>query len=140
MLKNQEWSKETIKRVLGKGYINLKVKDILIENENIYLIGDCYSKDSEAIEGKNFEYNYSHRFGPGIVIKLDINGNVIYDVPLNYGEDYMNRMEILGSFYPFISNGKLYILANEKESKLKNKKIVMGYDKINAKAIVLKSF
>jgi len=140
LIKRQEWSKKTIKRVLGKGYIDLKVKDILIENENIYLIGDCYSKDSEAIEGKNFEYNYKHRFGPGIVIKLNIDGTVIYDVPINYGEDYMNRMEILGSFYPFISNGQLFILANEKESKLKNKKIVMGYDKINAKAIVLKSF
>lgn len=140
LVKNQEWSKETIKRVLGKGYIDLKVKDILIDNENIYLIGDCYSKDSKVIEGKNFEYNYTHRFGPGIVIKLDINGNVTYDVPLNYGEDYLNRMEVLGSFYPFLSNGELFILANEKESKLKDKKIVMGYDKINAKAIVLKSF
>ncbi|WCO01023.1 hypothetical protein [Psychroserpens ponticola] len=140
LVKNQEWSKETVKRVLGKGYIDLKVKDILIDNENIYLIGDCYSKDSEAIEGKNFEYNYTHRFGPGIIIKLDINGNVTYDVPLNYSEDYLNRMEVLGSFYPFLNNGKLFVFANEKESKLKNKKIVMGYDKINAKAIVLKSF
>lgn len=140
LVKNQEWSKETIKRVLGKGYIDLKVKDILIDNETMYLIGDCYSKDSKAIEGKNFEYNYTHNFGPGIVIKLDINGNVTYDVPLNYGEDYLNRMEVLGSFYPFLSNGELFILANEKESILKDKKIVMGYDKINAKAIVLKSF
>ncbi|WP_152604800.1 hypothetical protein [Psychroserpens jangbogonensis] len=140
LVKNQARSKETIKRVLGKGYIDLKVKDILIDNESIYLIGDCYSKDSEAIEGKNFEYNYTHRFGPGIVIKLGINGDVTYDVPINYGEDYLNRMEVLGSFYPFLNNGELFILANEKESKLKDKKIVMGYDKINAKAIVLKSF
>lgn len=140
LVKNQEWSKETIKRVLGKGYIDLKVKDILIHNEIIYLIGDCYSKDSKAIEGKNFEYNYTHRFGPGIVIKLDINGNVTYDTPINYGEDYLNKNEILGSFYPFLKNGELFILANEKESVLKDKKIVMGYDKINAKAIVLKSF
>jgi len=140
LVKNQEWSKETIKRVLGKGYIDLKVKDILIDNDHLYLIGDCYSKDSEAIEGKNFEYNYTHRFGPGIVVKMNINGDVIYDVPINYGENYLNRMEVLGSFYPFLSNGQLCVLANEKESKLKNKKIVMGYDKINAKAIVLKSF
>ncbi len=140
LVKNQEWAKETIKRVLGKGYIDLKVKDILIDNEAIYLIGDCYSKDSEAIEGKNFEYNYKHRFGPGIVIKFDIDGNVAYEVPISYGEEYMNRMEIVGSFYPFLSHGELFILANEKESILKDKKIVMGYDKINAKAIVLHSF
>jgi hypothetical protein len=140
LVKHQEWSKETIKRVLGKGYMDLKVKDILIDDDHIYLIGDCYSKDSEAIEGKNFEYNYTHRFGPGLVIKLDINGNVAYEVPISYGEDYLNRMEIIGSFYPFLSQGELYILANEKESILKDKKIVMGYDKINAKAIVLKSF
>ena len=49
-------------------------------------------------------------------------------------------MERLGSFYPFISNGTLHILANEKESVLKKKKIVCGYNKINAKAIVLKTF
>lgn len=140
LVKSQEWSKETIKRVLGKGYIDLKVKDILIDNENIYLIGDCYSRDSKAIEGKNFEYNYTHRFGPGVVVKLDINGKVTYDAPINYGEDYLNRMEIIGSFYPFLSNGKLYVLGNEKESKLKDKKIVFGNDKINAKAIVLLSF
>ncbi|WP_431136235.1 hypothetical protein [Psychroserpens mesophilus] len=140
LVKNQEWAKETIKCVLGKGYIDLKVKDILIDNKNIYLIGDCYSKDSKAIEGKNFEYNYTHRFGPGIVIKLDINGNVAYETPLNYGQEYLNRMEILGSFYPFLNNGKLCVLANEKESILKDKKIVMGYDNINAKAIVLKTF
>lgn len=139
LVKNHEWSKETIKRVLGKGYIDLKVKDILFDNDDIYLIGDCYSKDSEAIEGKNFEYNYTHRFGPGIVVKFNVNGNVIYDTPITYGEDYLNRMMVLGSFYPFISNRQLFILANEKESKLKNKSVVMGYDKINAKAIVLKS-
>ncbi len=110
---NQEWSKETIKRVLGKGYIDLKVKDILIDNETIYLIGDCYSQDSKAIEGKDFEYNYTHRFGPGIVINLDINGNVIYDAPINYGEDYLNRMEVLGSFFPFLSNGELFIFDYE---------------------------
>ncbi|MBR9847228.1 MAG: hypothetical protein GYB35_14515 [Algicola sp.] len=137
---HKEWEKETIKRVLGKGYIDLKVKTILTDNEDIYLIGDCYSKDSEAIEGKNFEYNYTHRFGPGIVIKFDINGNIAYEAPISYGEDYLNRMEIVGSFYPFLSNGKFYVLANEKESILKDKKIVMGYDNINAKAIVLKSF
>ncbi|MCB0382522.1 MAG: hypothetical protein KDD05_04270 [Psychroserpens sp.] len=139
LIKNQEWDKETIKRVLGKGYIDLKVKDILIDNDIIYLIGDCYSKDSKAIEGKNFEYNYTHRFGPGIVVKMDIAGNVVYETPINYSEDYLNKMEILGSFYPFLSNGNLFILANEKESILKDKKIVMGYDNINAKAIVLKS-
>lgn len=140
LVKNQEWSKETIKRVLGKGYIDLKIKDILVDNESIYLIGDCYSQDIEAIEGKNFEYNYTHRFGPGIAIKFDINGNVSYETPINYSEDYLNRMEVLGLFYPFLSNGKLFILANEKEYILKDKKIVMGYDKANAKAIVLKSF
>jgi hypothetical protein len=139
LVKNQEWSKETIKRVLGKGYIDLKVKDILIDNESIFLIGDCYSVDSKPIEGKNFEYNYTHRFGPGIVVKLDIDGNVTYEIPINYGEDYLNRMDVLGSFYPFLRNGQLCLLANEKESILKDKKIVMGYDKINAKAIVLKS-
>lgn len=140
LVKNQEWSKETKKRVLGKGYLDLKLKDILIDNESIYLIGDCYSMDTEEIEGKNFEYNNTHRFGPGIVIKLDINGNVIYETPVSYGEDYLNRMQALGSFHPFISNGELFILANEKEYILKNKKIVMDYDKSNAKVIVLKSF
>ena len=140
LVKHKEWEKETIKRVLGKGYIDLKVKTILTDNEDIYLIGDCYSKDSEAIEGKNFEYNYTHRFGPGIVIKFDINGNIVYESPISYGEDHLNKMGVLGSFYPFLSNGKFYVLANEKESILKDKKIVMGYDNINAKAIVLKSF
>ena len=137
---HQEWSKETIKRVLGKGYIDLKVKDILVDNDEIYLIGDCYSKDSKAIEGKNFEYNYTHNFGPGVVIKLNIVGNVFYETPLSYGEDYLNKMETLGSFYPYLKDGKLQVLANEKESVLKDKKIVMGYDKINAKAIVLQTF
>ncbi|WP_299225153.1 hypothetical protein [uncultured Psychroserpens sp.] len=137
---HQEWSKETIKRVLGKGYIDLKVKDILVNNDDIYLIGDCYSKDSEPIEGQNFKYNYTHRFGPGVVIKLNISGEVLYETPLSYGEEYLNDMKTLGSFYPFINNNKLQILANEKESILKNKKIVAGYKKINAKVIVLRSF
>ena len=140
LIAHHEWSKETIKRVLGKGYIDLKVKNILVNNEDIYLIGDCYSKDSEPIEGQNFKYNYTHRFGPGVVIKLNIAGQVAYEVPLSYGEEYLNEMEPLGSFYPFINNNKLFILANEKESKLKNKKIVAGYKKINAKVIVLRAF
>lgn len=139
-VKKHEWSKETIKRVLGKGYIDLKVKDVLIDSAHIYLIGDCYSKDSEAIEGKNFEYNYTHRFGPGVVVKFDLDGNVVYDVPINYSEEYLNGMKVLGSFYPFLNKGKLFMLANEREYKLKNKKIVMGHNKVNAKAIVLKSF
>ena len=111
-----------------------------MDNEIVYLIGDCYSTDSEEIDGKNFEYNYTHRFGPGIVIKFDINGSVIYETPINYGEDYLNRMEVLGSFFPFLDNGQFFVLANEKEYILKNKKIVFGSEKANAKAIVLKSF
>ncbi len=139
LIKHQEWSKETIKRVLGKGYIDLKVKNILTDKEDIYLIGDCYSKDSEAIEGKNFEYNYTHRFGPGVVIKLNTSGDVLYEIPLSYGEEYLNDMSYLGSFYPFLKDGQLMLLANAKESKLKNKKIVAGYKKINAKVIVLRT-
>ena len=140
LIKNKKWSQDTRKRVLGKGYLNLKIKDVLMDNEIVYLIGDCYSTDSEEIDGKNFEYNYTHRFGPGIVIKLDINGSVIYETPINYGEDYLNRMEVLGSFFPFLDNGQFFVLANEKEYILKNKKIVFGSEKANAKAIVLKSF
>lgn len=64
----------------------------------------------------------------------------MYDTPINYGEDPQNKMSVLGSFYPFVSHGNLVILVNEKESILKDKKIVMGYHNINAKAIVLRSF
>ncbi|MEM9678823.1 MAG: hypothetical protein AAF901_00750, partial [Bacteroidota bacterium] len=140
LIKHQEWSRETIKRVLGKGYIGLKVKTVFIDNDDIYLVGDCYSKHSEPIEGKNFEYNYRHWFGPGVMIKLNTSGEVMYETPLTYGEAHYNDMKYLGSFFPFLKDGKLHILANVKESKLKNKKIVFGHGKINARVIVLHSF
>lgn len=139
LVKNQKWSKETTKRLLGKGFINLEVKDALIVGEDILLIGDCYSQDSEAIEGKNFEYNYTHRFGSGVVIKCNTQGEVTYEIPLVYFDDYKNEMSRLGSFYAFLKNNEFNILANEKESVLKKKKIVTGYDKINAKAPVLRT-
>lgn len=139
LVKNKLWYKETTKRVLGKGFINLGIKDVLINDQDIILIGDCYSKDSEAIEGKNFEYNYTHRFGSAVIIKFNTQGEISYEIPLGYGEEYMNNMSRLGSFYAFICNGELNILANEKESTLKEKKVVMGYDKINAKAPVLRT-
>lgn len=140
LIKNQGWSPEILKKVLGKGFIDLKIKDVLVNNSDIYLIGDRFSEDSKAIEGANFEYNYTYNFGPGVVVKLNTSGEVAYDSFIKYGEEYLNNMGRLGSFFPFLNNGELYILANEKESTLKKKKIVMGYKKINAKAIVLKKF
>jgi len=139
LVKDKPWDKTTIRSVLGKGFIGLKVKDVLINNDDLYLIGDCYAKDSEPIEGKNFEYNYTHRFGPGVIVKFDINGNIKYEIPLKYGEDYLNRLETIGSFYPFIKDNKLHVFMNEKESKLKKKKIVAGYRNINAKTLVLRA-
>jgi len=140
LVKNQSWKPEILKKVLGKGFIDLKVKTILLDDNDIYIIGDRFSKKSEAIPGQNFEYNYTYNFGPGVVIKLNTEGDIAYESYIKYGEEYNNNMKRLGSFYPFISNGALHILANEKESILKKKKIVMGYNKINAKAIVLKTF
>ena len=140
LIKNIGWTPEILKKVLGKGFIDLKVKDILVDENDIYLIGDRFSKSSEAIEGANFKYNYTYNFGPGIVVKFNTDGEVAYQSYIKYGEEYMNKAETLGSFYPFLNNGKLQVLANEKESVLKDKKIVMGYGNINAKAIVLKEF
>ncbi len=140
LIKNQNWNADIVKRILGKGFIDLKVKDVLIQDSDIYLIGDCLSRNSKAIEGANFEYNYTYDNGPGVVVKLNVEGEVAYDRLIKYGEKYLNDMQRLGSFYPFLNDGKLLILANEKESVLKDKKIVMGYDKINAKAIVLHTF
>ena len=139
LIKNYYWSKETTKTLLGKGFINLKVKDVFIIGEEIILIGDCYSRVSEAIEGKNFEYNYTHRFGSGVAIRCNIEGDVSYEIPLVYFEAYKNEMSRLGSFYPFLNDGELNFFANEKESVLKKKKLVAGYDKINAKAPVLRN-
>jgi len=140
LVKNEGWSTDILKRVLGKGFLDLTIKTILIENDDIYLIGDCFKEKSTAIEGKSFEYNYDYSFGPGVVVKLNKNGDVAYQSYIKYGESYRNKEKVLGSFYPFLNNGVLQILANEKESTLKEKKIVMGHGNINAKAIVLKTF
>jgi len=139
LIKNQTWTPEILKKVLGKGFIDLKVKDVLVSGNDIYLIGDCFSEESKMIEGKNFEYNYTYNFGPGVVVKLNTNGDVAYQSYIKYGEKYNNKAEVLGSFYPYLDNGELKILANEKESILKKKAIVAGRA-VFAKAIVLKTF
>ena len=59
---------------------------------------------------------------------------------LNMGKTYVNEKQKIASFYPYLNTGKLHILVNEKESVLKKKKVVIGYDKINAKVITLNTF
>lgn len=141
LLKSEAWAPHMVKRVIGKGIVNLKVKDVLVFDDNIYLIGDCMSMKTEEIEGKNFEYNYKYNFGPGIIIKLNTNGDVLYQSYLRYDEPYMNEHHVLGSFFPYLSsNGQLQILANQKEYLLKGKKIVTGYSNINEKIPVLHKF
>ena len=136
LIKNQGWNPEVLKKILGKGFIDLKVKDVLLHNEEIYLIGDCMSKSSKEIEGENFEYDYTYNFGPGVVVKLNTSGEVAYDTYVKYGERYKNNMNRLGAFKPVIRNNDVYLLGNEKLSILQEKNIVLGYESINAKAIV----
>ncbi|WGD35242.1 hypothetical protein [Olleya sp. YS] len=138
LIKNQEWNPEITKRILGKGFIDLKVKDIVVQNDEIYLIGDRFSEESKPIPGQNFEYNYTYNFGPGVVVKLNTNGDVAYDSYIKYDEEYKNHMQPLGSFKPFIRDNIIYFFANEKVSILEEKKIVFGWKNINAKAIVTK--
>ena len=138
LIKNEGWSKDILKKVLGKGFTDISVKDILVDNEDIYLIGDCLTTKSEPIEGANFEYTYTHDFGPGIVVKLNAKGEIFYQQYLKYGENYKNDNKRIGSFTTFLKDGKLMILANEKESVLKEKKIVFGHRKVNARIPVLR--
>lgn len=139
LIKNQGWNSDILKKVLGKGFLHLSVKDVIVQNDDIYLIGDCYSEDSKAIEGKNFEYNYTHNFGPGVIIKLNTNGEVAYDTFLKYGEQYRNQLERIASFKSIIMNNSMSFLGNEKVSVLEEKKIVFGWKNINAKAIVIRA-
>lgn len=140
LVTNQQWSPKTLKQVLGKGFTDLTIKDVLIDEEKIYLIGDCKKKTSEVKSGANFEYNYTYSNGPGVIVKLEVSGKVDYDVLFKYGETYVNDKQKIASFYPYLKNGKLHILVNEKESVMKKKKVVIGYDKINAKVITLNTF
>ncbi|MDA9339415.1 hypothetical protein N9Q68_00420 [Polaribacter sp.] len=137
---NQEWSKETLKHALGKGFTGLTIKDVLMDNEKIYLIGDCKTKSSEVKSGANFEYNYTYTNGPGVIVKFDVTGKVDYDIVLKYYETYVNDKQKIASFYPYLKKGKLHVLVNEKESVIKKKKIVAGYNKINAKVITINTF
>ncbi|RAJ13517.1 hypothetical protein [Olleya aquimaris] len=138
LIKNQEWNPEITKRILGKGFIDLKVIDVIVQNDDIFLIGDRFSEESKPIPGQNFEYNYTYNFGPGVVVKLNTNGDVAYDSLIQYGEEYKNHMKPLGSFKPFIKDNTIHFFANEKVSILEEKKIVFGWKNINAKAIVTK--
>jgi len=140
LIVSRVWSPKTLKQVLGKGFTDLTIKDVLIANEKIYLIGDCKKKTSAVKNGANFEYNYTYTNGPGVIVKLEVSGEVDYDVLFKYGETYVNEKQKIASFYPYLNTGKLHILVNEKESVLKKKKVVIGYDKINAKVITLNTF
>lgn len=141
LITKQEWSKETIRRVLGKGFTDIQVKDIFINGETVYLLGDCYSKKTKEVEGKDFVYDYIHRFGPGVVIKMNMSGEVAYDAPIKYNDEYKNELNVLSSYCPFLQDGELFILMNEKESLLLEKKpIVIGMAKARARTIVLRSF
>ena len=136
LIKNQGWNDAILKKVLGKGFLHLTVKYVIVKAESIYLVGDCFKEESKAIEGKNFEYNYSYSFGPGVVVELNTNGDVAFDSFLKYGEGYKNEMKRIGSFKPIIKNNDIYFLGNEKLSILEDKKVVFGNDNINAKVIV----
>ena len=34
-----------------------------------------------------FEYNYTYTNGPGVIVKLEVSGEVDYDVLFKYGEN-----------------------------------------------------
>ena len=134
---NQGWSDAILKKVLGKGFLDLTVQNVLTQDNNIYLIGECFKSESALKEGASFEYDYTYNIGPGIVVKLDTAGDVKYESYLKYSDTYKNEAKRIASFYPFLDNGKLNLLTTEKEYVLKEKKIVLGSRKIEARAVVL---
>ena len=137
LVSNQGWSEQILKKVLGKGFLHLEVKDVLINNKEIYLIGECYKTESELKEGASFEYNYTYNIGPGVVVKMNLNGDVLYQTYLKYSDTFKNENKRIASFFPFLKNGNLNLLTTEKEHVLKDKKIVLGNRKIEARTVVL---
>lgn len=134
---NKGWSEQILKKVLGKGFVDLKVKDVLINNTEVYLIGECYKTESELKEGASFEYNYTYSIGPGVVVKMTLDGTVMYQTYLKYADAFKNEKRRIASFFPFLNNGNLYLLTTEKEYVLKEKKIVLGNRKIEARTVII---
>lgn len=137
LVSNHGWSDQILKKVLGKGFLHLQVKDVLIDNKEIYLIGECYKTESKLKEGASFEYDYTYNIGPGVVVKMNLDGTVMYQTYLKYSDTFKNENKRIASFFPFLKNGNLNLLTTEKEYVLKDKKIVLGNRKIEARAVVL---
>lgn len=140
LIANKGWSDSILKKTLGKGFVGLKLIDVLREGDNLFLIAEAFTSQSEPKEGTNFEYNYTYNFGPGVVVKLNIQGDVAYQSLIKNSNTFKNEFKRLGSFYPYLNNGKLFLLTTEKEHVLKDKKVVFGNRKIEARAVVLNMF
>ncbi|WP_397363535.1 hypothetical protein [Olleya sp. R77988] len=138
LINNHSWDQNVTRSLVGKGFIDLKVKDLIILNNDIYLIGQCFTEVSRPIEGQSFQYNYTYTNGPGIMVRMNTKGGVGFAELLNKTEAFKNEAQRIASFKPVIMNDNLYFLGNERVSVLEEKKIVFGWKNINAKAIVSK--
>ncbi|MGB6269538.1 MAG: hypothetical protein WBF67_11075 [Olleya sp.] len=138
LINNHAWNQNVTRSLVGKGFINLKVKDLILHNNDIYLIGECYTEQSKPIEGQPFQYNYTYTYGPGIMIRMNTEGGVAFADLLINTEEFKNEAQRIASFKPVVMDDSVYFLGNESVSVLEDKKIVFGWKNINAKAIVSK--
>ncbi len=127
MLAKHAWSKEMLKNFLGKGFTNLTIKDVLLEGDNLYLVGDRYKVEETLIPGKSFEYDYKYYNGPGVVVKFDLEGNLIYESFYSYSQWFANSWQEIGSFTPVLVNDTLHIYRSIDMSTLSKKWITVGH-------------
>ncbi len=121
------WTKEVSKKFLGKGFTHLTLKNVIVDQNNIYLIGDRYKEDATAIPGKSFEYDYEYFNGPGIVVKFNVTGELLYESYFEYSQRFKNREQQIGSFYPTLIDGKLHLFSSINMTELSDKLITMDH-------------
>src|SRR6218665_549691 len=131
---------ENLHKDYSGNFIGLKILNLSVKKNQIVIETDVKSPKQEMDKTPgSFATNYTYTTGPGVAAVIDKKG-ALTSALLDYDElKYMNKMGALTSFFPIEYNGKLFMLGNDSESKLKGKKLVMGRD-VYSKTVIFNGF
>lgn len=131
---------ENLHKEYSGNFIGLKILSLYMKKNQIYIVGDVQSVKSEMDKTPgSFATNSTYTSGPGVLAQIDEKG-ALTSALVDYDEmKHLNKMGVLNSFYPIEYNGKLFMLGNDSESKLKGKKLVVGRDAYS-KTVIFNSF
>ena len=106
-----EWS-QTLN---AKDLKSLKVVDVIINEDDIFILGEKYLYDSEfrKVGGKpSMDLDYLYTYGSSIIVNLDTKGTLKSFTPLFNSKTFKNTQKEKGSFSALYLENGLRIFAN----------------------------